>query len=89
MQKVEIIVAFGSDLTYTFGELTRVDTFACVPSRRNFEGDQRVVEGLEVVKTFRVLDGVAGTEYPTSSIRSQLRLTRPQGDESDIPSEAF
>ena len=58
-------------------------------SRRNFEGDQRVVEGLEVVKTFRVLDGVAGTEYPTSTIRSQLRLTRPRGDDTDIPSGAF
>eukprot|EP00977_Amphora_coffeiformis_P012787 scaffold3234_cov166-Amphora_coffeaeformis.AAC.2 len=57
--------------------------------RRNFEGDQRVVEGLEVVKTFRVLDGVAGTEYPTSTIRSQIRLTRPRGDEADIPSGAF
>ena len=36
-----------------------------------------VVEGLEIVKTFRVLDGVAGVEMPTSTAKSKLRLTRP------------
>jgi hypothetical protein len=34
------------------------------------------LEGLEIVKTFRVLDGIAGTEFPTSTTKSRLRLTR-------------
>ena len=58
--------------------------------RRSFDEQQnRVVEGLEVVKTFRVLDGIAGTEFPTSTVRSQLRLTRPQGDGYDVPGGAY
>lgn len=58
--------------------------------RRNFDAQQnRVVEGLEVIKTFRVLDGVAGTELPTSTIKSQLYLTRPRGDGYDVPSGAY
>lgn len=40
------------------------------------EGD-RVVEGLEIVKTYRVLDGIAGIEMPTSTLKSTIRLTRP------------
>ena len=40
------------------------------------EDGGRVVEGLEIVKTYRVLDGVAGIEYPTSTTKSTLRLTR-------------
>jgi len=39
------------------------------------EGD-RVVEGLEIVKTYRVLDGIAGIETPTSTVKSKIRLTR-------------
>lgn len=39
------------------------------------EGD-RVVEGLEIVKTYRVLDGIAGIEFPTSTVKSTIRLTR-------------
>jgi len=39
------------------------------------EGD-RVVEGLEIIKTYRVLDGIAGIEFPTSTIKSTIRLTR-------------
>ena len=38
----------------------------------------RVVEGLEIVKTYRVLDGIAGVEMPTATVKSQLRLVRPQ-----------
>ena len=46
--------------------------------RRSFtDTGERVVEGLEIVKTYRVLDGVAGVEMPTSTTRSTLRLTRP------------
>jgi len=46
--------------------------------RRAFsaDGKARVVEGLEIVKTYRVLDGIAG-ELPTSTTKSQLRLVRP------------
>mmetsp|Transcript_19588 Transcript_19588/g.22419 ORF Transcript_19588/g.22419 Transcript_19588/m.22419 type:complete len:368 (-) Transcript_19588:266-1369(-) len=45
--------------------------------RRNTteEGD-RIVEGLEIMKTYRVLDGIAGLEMPTSTTKSTLRLTR-------------
>ena len=58
--------------------------------RRNFDAQQRrIVEGIEVVQTFRVLDGVAGTEFPTSTIKSQLLLTRPQEDGYDVPSGAY
>jgi hypothetical protein len=46
--------------------------------RRAFDADgNRVVEGLEIMKTFRVLDHVAGTDLPTSTTKSQIRLTRP------------
>ena len=38
----------------------------------------RVVEGLEIVNTYRVLDGLAGVEFPTSTTKSTLRLTRPR-----------
>lgn len=38
---------------------------------------ERVVEGLEVMRTYRVLDGVAGVELPTSTTKSTLRLSRP------------
>lgn len=44
--------------------------------RRAFDDSgKRVVEGLEIVKTFRVMDGVAGTEFPTSTTKAQIRLT--------------
>ena len=41
------------------------------------ETGARVVEGIEILKTYRVLDGVAGVEYPTSTTKSTIRLTRP------------
>jgi len=37
-------------------------------------GSGRIVEGLEIVKTYRVLDGVAGIELPTSTTKSQIRM---------------
>ncbi|KAL3943656.1 MAG: hypothetical protein SGBAC_002276 [Bacillariaceae sp.] len=46
--------------------------------RRSYdEQGNRVVEGLEIIKTYRVLDGIAGTEFPTSTVKSQLRFVRP------------
>jgi len=45
--------------------------------RRVFdENGNRVVEGLEIMKTYRVLDGIAGVEMPTSTTKSQIQLTR-------------
>lgn len=46
--------------------------------RGTTESGARVVEGLEIIKTYRVLDGVAGIEMPTSTTKATLRLTRPQ-----------
>lgn len=46
--------------------------------RRAFDADgNRVVEGLEIMKTYRVLDGIAG-ELPTSTTKTKIRMTRPQ-----------
>lgn len=35
------------------------------------------IDVLEIVKTYRVMDGVAGTEMPTSLTKSRLKLQRP------------
>jgi len=44
--------------------------------RRNFdENGGRIVEALEIMKTYRVLDGVAGIEMPTSTTKSIFRFT--------------
>lgn len=40
------------------------------------ERGNRIVEGLEIMKTYRVLDGIAGIEMPTSTTKSILRYTR-------------
>ena len=44
--------------------------------RRGFDETtgKRVVDGLEIVTTYRVLDGVAGTEMPTSTAKSRIRM---------------
>ena len=45
--------------------------------RRSLTSDgARLVEGLEIMRTYRVLDGIAGVEFPTSTTKSLLRLTR-------------
>jgi hypothetical protein len=74
-----------SDQGFGFNELYRIDDGLVTRAvqvkrryRRAFDPDgNRVVEGLEIMKTFRVLDGIAGTEMPTSTTKSQLTLTRP------------
>lgn len=68
------IVAGGQELIrITEGPFVR----AALIKQRFRQGDSPdVVEGLEIMKTFRVLDGVAGTEFPTSTTKSQIRLTR-------------
>ena len=46
--------------------------------RRAFDSSgKRTVEGIEILRTYRVLDGVAGVEMPTSTTKSILRFTRP------------
>ena len=41
----------------------------------------RIVEGLEIMNTYRVLDGISG-EKPTSTTKSQLKLSRPSSSAS-------
>jgi len=64
--------AFGSkfDITYAARVQRRW-------RRATTEEGERVVEGLEIIKTYRVLDGIAGIEMPTSTLKSTIRLTRP------------
>lgn len=82
---VQRSVELPSEKGFGFNELIRIQdgplTTRAVQVkrryRRAFDGEgNRVVEGLEIVKTFRVLDGVAGTEFPTSTTKSQIRLVR-------------
>lgn len=69
---------------FGFNELYRIDDGLVSRAvevkrryRRAFDADgNRVVEGLEIMKTYRVLDGIAGTEMPTSTTKTKLRLTR-------------
>ena len=43
--------------------------------RRTFDEEgNRIVEGLEIMKTYRELDGIAGVEMPTSTTKSQLKF---------------
>jgi len=64
-----------------FGSIANFDIMYATRVQRRWrrtttdEGD-RVVEGIEIQKTYRVLDGIAGIETPTSTVKSTLRLTR-------------
>ena len=67
-----------------FGDFT-IDYAARVQRRfrRSYTpSGERLVEGLEIVKTYRVLDGVAGVEMPTSTTKSTLRLTRGRKEDA-------
>lgn len=74
-----------SDMGFGFNELLRFEDGIVTRAaqikrryRRGFdENGNRIVEGLEIIKTYRVLDGVAGTEFPTSTTKSTIRLLRP------------
>lgn len=46
--------------------------------RRGFDEatGRRTLEGIEIVTTHRVLDGIAGMELPTSTCKSRLRYTQ-------------
>lgn len=82
---VKRTVEVPSDKGFGFDELLRVEdgiTTRAVQVKRRYrrsfdEQGNRVIEGLKIMKTFRVLDGIAGTEFPTSTIKSQIRLLRP------------
>jgi len=93
---VERTIEAPSENGFGFNELIRITTAAggLMPGnviravrvkrrfRRAFDKDgNRVVEGLEIVKTFRVLDGVAG-EIPTSTTKSQIQFLRPASTSS-------
>ena len=77
-----------SDEGFGFNELVRITSPGSLPRvarvkrryRRAFdpESGDRVIEGLEIVRTYRVLDGVAGIEMPTSTTKSQIRMKRPK-----------
>ena len=72
---------------FGFNELIRITTSGALPRvvrvkrryRRAYDesGKNRVIEGLEIMKTYRVLDGIAGIEMPTSTTKTQIRMTRP------------
>eukprot|EP00547_Thalassionema_nitzschioides_P004639 CAMPEP_0194214546 /NCGR_PEP_ID=MMETSP0156-20130528/15790_1 /TAXON_ID=33649 /ORGANISM="Thalassionema nitzschioides, Strain L26-B" /LENGTH=255 /DNA_ID=CAMNT_0038942829 /DNA_START=58 /DNA_END=825 /DNA_ORIENTATION=- len=94
---VQRAVEVPSDAGFGFQELYRITDGPFVRAalvkrryRRAFdEQNQRQVQGLEIMKTFRVLDGMAGTEFPTATIKTSILMTRPRGDDYDIPSAAF
>ncbi|CAB9508920.1 expressed unknown protein [Seminavis robusta] len=67
------ILAGGQELIrITEGPFVR----AVLIKQRFRQAGDGVVEGLEIMKTYRVLDGIAGTEFPTSTTKSTLRWTR-------------
>jgi len=44
--------------------------------RRGYEGEERIVEGIEIVKTYRVIDGIAGVEVRPSEEGSDELTTQ-------------
>jgi hypothetical protein len=85
LKVVQRSVELPSDQGFGFNELVRIDDdgpiIRAAQIKRRYrraydETGARVVEGIEIMKTFRVLDGVAGTEFPTSVTKSQISLRR-------------
>jgi hypothetical protein len=84
------IEPFQSEPPYGFGasELFRVSSPAggllgngvslqrAIKVSRRYRPVADGIDVLEIVKTYRVMDGVAGTEFPTSSTKSRLKLQR-------------
>jgi hypothetical protein len=75
---------FGSDELIKIKSNTRlggnvIDRVSRVKTRyrRGFDETtgKRIMDGIEIVTTYRVLDGVAGVEMPTSTCKSRIRLT--------------
>eukprot|EP00546_Thalassionema_frauenfeldii_P002293 CAMPEP_0178937652 /NCGR_PEP_ID=MMETSP0786-20121207/25888_1 /TAXON_ID=186022 /ORGANISM="Thalassionema frauenfeldii, Strain CCMP 1798" /LENGTH=270 /DNA_ID=CAMNT_0020616271 /DNA_START=40 /DNA_END=852 /DNA_ORIENTATION=+ len=94
---IQRLVEAPSDAGFGFQELYRIFDGPFVRAalvkrryRRAFdEQNRRQVQGLEIMKTFRVLDGMAGTEFPTATIKTSILMTRARGDNYDVPSAAF
>jgi len=88
LNTVQQNVEFPGEKGFGFNALIRITTPAgLVPGnitravrvqrryRRGYDdAGKRIVEGLELVKTYRVLDGVAGTEFPTSTTKSKITM---------------
>ena len=80
-------VGFGSDELLKVSSLgnsilgtsTTLDRAARIKTRckRGYDDStgKRIVDGIEIVMTYRVLDGVVGVEMPTSSCKSRIRWT--------------
>lgn len=77
---------FGSDELYRIQSssgrmLSLIGTDRAARVRRRYRRGfdeatgKRIIDCIEIVSTFRVLDGVAGIELPTSTCKSRLRLT--------------
>lgn len=78
---------FGSDEIYRIyssagGVFAGANVYRCARVRRRFRRGfdestgKRILDGIEIVTTHRVLDGVAGMELPTSTCKSRLRYTQ-------------
>ena len=72
-----------------FGGKFEIDYSARVQRRFRraaLESGARVVEGLEVIKTYRVLGGITGVEFQTPTTKSTIRLTRPESSAEKLAS---
>ena len=78
---------FGSDEIYRIlssagGVFAGTNVYRCARVRRRFRRGfdestgKRILDGLEIVTTHRVMDGVAGIEMPTSTCKTRLRYTQ-------------
>jgi hypothetical protein len=78
---------FGSDEIYRIlssagGIFAGTNVYRCARVRRRFRRGfdestgKRILDGIEIVTTHRVLDGVAGIEMPTSTCKTRLRYTQ-------------
>ena len=75
---------FGSDELYRIkssagGVFSGLNVYRAARVRRRWrrgfdESGKRIVDGLEITTTYRVLDGIAGVEMPTSTTKSRIRL---------------
>ena len=78
---------FGSDEIYRIqssagGIFAGTNVYRAVRVRRRYRrgfdeaSGKRILDGIEIVTTHRVLDGIAGIELPTSTCKSRLRYTQ-------------
>lgn len=65
-----------NNLLGLFGEVVYAARIQRRFRRMTTEEGDRVVEGIEIQKTYRVLDGIVDITTPTSTTKSKLRLTR-------------